>query len=174
MKRVAAVQSLTTLLYLISRLFTIMTYTTIKPTTKLATLPTSCFNCPKFKDYHDPRGRGWCLLFNQVSFKQHQFTHDCELERVTEEDIIRSLHNEGDKIKVIDSATDHTQWTTCIVVAKKFNPYRYRTVESSLNEVDWYYQLADIESLKVFPQWFAENDICHYKESAGINPEGEF
>ena len=161
-----------------------MTQTTLELTT-LATpnssvstpptkLPTSCSNCPKFRDYHDPRGRGWCLLFNQVSFQKHPFTKDCELERVSEEDIIRPPYNESDKVKIIDPNKNHTQWNTCIVVAKKFNPYHYKTPESALNEVDWYYQLATIEGLKVIPRWFAENDICHYEESASINLEGEF
>lgn len=83
------------------------------------------FKCsfPKFKDYHDNRGRGWCLLFNQVSFKQHPFTRDCELERVAEEDIIHPLYTEGERVKLIDPNTDYTQWTSCIVVAKKFNPF---------------------------------------------------
>lgn len=75
---------------------------------------------------------------------------------------------------IIDSSLDHTKWTTCIVVAKKFNPYRYKSVETALNQTDWYYQLATIKKLEVNPRWFAENDICHYEESANINPEGEF
>ena len=161
-----------------------MTQTTLELTT-LATsnssvstppiqLPTSCSNCPKFKDYQDVRGRGWCLLFNQVSFKKHPFTRDCELERVAEENIIRPLYTEGNKVKIIDSALDYTEWTTYIIVAKKFNSYRYKTPETALNQTDWYYQLATIKKLEVNPRWFAENDICHYEESANINPEGEF
>lgn len=70
-----------------------MTYTVTKP----ATLPTHCSNCPKFKDYHDSRGRGWCLLFERVSFKKHPFTRDCELERVASEDIIRPEYQESDR-----------------------------------------------------------------------------
>ena len=151
-----------------------MTYVATKPTTRPATLPTNCSNCSKFRDYQDNRGRGWCLLFNQVSFQKHPFTRDCELERVAEEDIIRPPYYETNKVKIIDPDKHHTQWTTCIVVAKRFNPYHYRTSESALNEVDWYYQLATVEGLKVIPQWFAENDICHYKESHLINPDGEF
>ena len=170
-----------------------MTYLIEKPTesTSVKQRSTTCANCPHFNDYRENRGRGWCLLFNRVSFKKHPFTRDCELERVASEDIIRPSYNESDRVSIIDPDTDYTQWTTYIVVAKKrcdpaqsmtrkgtrtktFNPYRYKTVETALNQTDWYYQLATVEGLKVIPQWIAENDICHYEESHLINPDGEF
>lgn len=153
-----------------------MTYLIERPTevNNSVEQPTNCSNCPQFKDYEDERGRGWCLLFDCVSFKHHCFTRDCKLQRVAEEDLKRPPYTEGDKVKIIDSTKDHTYWTTCIVVAKRFNPYRYRTDETWLKEVDWYFLLAGIEGFKVHPQWIAENDICHYRKSHIINPEGEF
>lgn len=126
-----------------------MTYLIEKPTESTSVEQplsncSNCSNCPKFRDYQDSRGRGWCLLFDEVSFQHHPFTRDCHLERVAEEDIIRPSYNKTDKVKIIDPDTDHTQWNTCIVVAKRFNPYHYRTPESALNQTDWYYQLATL------------------------------
>ncbi|MDJ0577682.1 MAG: hypothetical protein QNJ65_21300 [Xenococcaceae cyanobacterium MO_234.B1] len=39
----------------------------------------TCASCPKFKDYNEPRGRGWCRLFDRVAFSHHPFTLDCQL-----------------------------------------------------------------------------------------------
>ena len=147
-----------------------MTYTTQKTTQ----LPTSCANCPQFNDYQDNRKRGWCSLFNQVSFKHHPFTHDCQLNIPNEEDILRSEHEVGNLVKLIDSHKDHTQWTTFIVVGKKYNPHRYRNTDTYLSQPDWYYLLATIEQGKVSQVWVAEDEICHHSQSHIINPVGEF
>ncbi len=39
----------------------------------------TCASCPKFKDYNEPRGRGWCRLFDRVAFCHHPLTSDCRL-----------------------------------------------------------------------------------------------
>ena len=39
----------------------------------------TCASCPKFNDYNEPRGRGWCQLFDRVAFSHHPFTLDCQL-----------------------------------------------------------------------------------------------
>ncbi|VEP17124.1 hypothetical protein H1P_5510004 [Hyella patelloides LEGE 07179] len=137
-------------------------------------LPTSCSGCPQFNDYQDSRSRGWCSLFNSVSFKHHPFTRDCQLNFPDEEDILRSEHEVGSLVKLIDSALDHTQWSTFIVVGKKYNPNRYRNTETFLNQTDWYYRLATTEQALLSQIWVAEDEICHYDQSHIINPQGEF
>ncbi|VEP16095.1 conserved hypothetical protein [Hyella patelloides LEGE 07179] len=137
-------------------------------------LPTSCSNCPQFNDYQDSRSRGWCSLFNHVSFKHHPFTRDCQLNLPDEEDILRSEHEVGSLVKLIDSAKDHSQWSTFIVVGKRYNSNRYKTTETYLSETDWEFLLATIEQAQVSQIWVAEDEICHYSQSHIINPIGEF
>ena len=39
----------------------------------------TCASCPQFDDYNEPRGRGWCSLFNRLAFCHHPLTSDCRL-----------------------------------------------------------------------------------------------
>ncbi|PSF28942.1 hypothetical protein C7H19_24515 [Aphanothece hegewaldii CCALA 016] len=43
-----------------------------------AKAPTAtCAVCPFFKDYNEPRGRGWCQVFNHYAFRHHLCTDTC-------------------------------------------------------------------------------------------------
>ena len=53
-----------------------MNYTAFKTETPTAF---TCASCPQFDDYNEPRGRGWCRLFNRLAFSHHPFTLDCQL-----------------------------------------------------------------------------------------------
>ena len=53
-----------------------MNYTAFKTETPTAF---TCASCPQFNDYNEPRGRGWCRLFNRLAFSHHPFTLDCQL-----------------------------------------------------------------------------------------------
>ncbi|VEP16323.1 conserved hypothetical protein [Hyella patelloides LEGE 07179] len=147
-----------------------MTYTTQKTTQ----LPTNCANCPQFHNYRDNRGGGWCNFYDRFAKEHHPFTHDCKLNYLDSEDILRSEHEAGSLVKLIDSHKDHSQWTTYVVVGKKYNPNRYQNTKTFLNQTDWYYRLATIEKLEVTQQWVAEDEICHYDQADIINPIGEF
>ena len=37
----------------------------------------TCSNCPYFNNYYDPRGCGWCDLFDQQARTYHIQTNDC-------------------------------------------------------------------------------------------------
>ena len=143
-------------------------------TSKITQLPTSCANCPQFDDYQDNRKRGWCNLYNHFAKEHHPFTRDCQLNLLDEEDILRSEYEPRNLVKLIDSALDHTEWSTFIVVGKKYNPNRYRNTDTYLNQADWYYRLATREQPQISQVWVAEDEICHYSQSHIINPVGEF
>ncbi|VEP17885.1 hypothetical protein H1P_6520009 [Hyella patelloides LEGE 07179] len=149
-----------------------MTQSTVKTTQ----VPTNCSNCPQFHDYQEKenRSRGWCEQFNCVSFSHHPFTQDCRLNIPNEEDLLRSEHEVGSLVKLIDSTLDHSQWSTFIVVGKRYNPNRYQNTKTFLNQTDWYYRLATTEQALLSQIWVAENEICHYDQADIINPIGEF
>ncbi|VEP17684.1 conserved hypothetical protein [Hyella patelloides LEGE 07179] len=143
-------------------------------TSKITQLPTNCDNCTQFHDYQDNRGRGWCSLFNSVSFKHHSFTQDCRLNIPDEEELLHSEYDTRSLVKLIDTQKDHSEWSTFIVVGKKYNPNRYRNTKTFLHQTDWYYRLAGIEQPQISQVWVAEDEICHYSQSHIINPIGEF
>ena len=37
----------------------------------------TCQTCPKFKDYNESNGRGWCQAFDRSARKHHSLTQDC-------------------------------------------------------------------------------------------------
>ncbi|MDJ0746399.1 MAG: hypothetical protein QNJ32_23965 [Xenococcaceae cyanobacterium MO_167.B27] len=37
----------------------------------------TCANCPQFKNYGDPSGKGWCKLFDKPARSHHALTQDC-------------------------------------------------------------------------------------------------
>ena len=50
-------------------------------TTVIATTPaqkSTCATCPKFNNYNESNGRGWCLAFDRSARKHHQLTSDCQ------------------------------------------------------------------------------------------------
>ncbi|WP_186376330.1 hypothetical protein, partial [Hyella patelloides] len=73
-----------------------------------------------------------------------------------------------------DSAKDHSQWSTFIVVGKRYNSNRYKTTETYLSETDWEFLLATTTKPLTYLIWVREDEICHYDQSHIINPIGEF
>ena len=150
-----------------------MTYTASK--TKTPTQCT-CASCPKFKDFHEPNGRGWCEVFDKLAYQHHQLTVDCQLnlspeseqDLIPEEDKLHCQFTEGNIVKLIDSKQDHNQWESFVVVGKKYNQGRFKTTESYLSEPTWYILIATIDRPIPDQYWKSETDICHADHSAFI------
>lgn len=39
----------------------------------------TCAVCPLFRDYNEPRGRGWCTAFDSLAYRHHRATDGCRL-----------------------------------------------------------------------------------------------
>ncbi len=77
----------------------------------------------------------------------------------------------GDRVKIVDSDEDHTEWAVFKVVEKRHNPQYYSSVDNYLNESEWYYLL--------FPswdgnEWVAEKELCHADLSHTVATEEVF
>ena len=150
-----------------------MTYTTIKLN---QSQQFTCLTCPNFENFNGERGRGLCKYHDQVVFEHHQSTDECTsaLERESDkhlqsfelpEDIPYSEFEAGQKVKVVDEGENHTEWASFVVITKVINPNRFSSIESYLNEPDWYYLLASVDRPNRAMFWVAENEICHVDQS---------
>lgn len=139
-----------------------------------------CRNCQSFTDYHEANGRGWCEKFNCCVRKQHSATEDCIVNGAVFDDPfdpeweLNQPHppfKVGDRVKLIDKDRDHQQWRTYTVKALIHNPEAFRSVESYLQETEWYLEIEDADgnSHKV-----KENDICLAENSRLICTEEIF
>lgn len=54
-----------------------MTYIALKPK-PASEQHSNCSGCAYFCDFNDPRGGGWCRVFNQSAKRHHQRTSDCD------------------------------------------------------------------------------------------------
>ncbi|PSF34933.1 hypothetical protein C7H19_18170 [Aphanothece hegewaldii CCALA 016] len=54
-----------------------MTYSTVFQQAQTQTPTATCAVCPFFKDYEEPRGRGWCNVFDHHVFRHHPCTNTC-------------------------------------------------------------------------------------------------
>ncbi len=62
-----------------------MTYVTTKSNQVIPAQQSTCSTCPKFKDYNESNGRGWCTLFDHQARRHHQLTNDCIQQIETEQ-----------------------------------------------------------------------------------------
>ena len=147
-------------------------------------LPTacSCASCPKFNDYGESNGKGWCNLFNRPAAQHHALTADCLLnlppetdnEDLPEEDRNICKYKQGSIVKLIDSQRHHTQWLSFIVVGQKYNPGRFRSDEAYLTEPNWYLLLAKVDQPTSNLNWVAETAICLAERAEFIETEEVF
>ena len=49
--------------------------TTTKPVVEIKT----CSNCPRFNNFYEANGRGWCEQFDRQAREHHEITNDCLL-----------------------------------------------------------------------------------------------
>ncbi len=69
-----------------------MTYTTAKITTPVQ--QSKCETCPKFKDFNESNGRGWCQVFDRSARQHHTLTSDCQQQLESEQlQELLSTHN---------------------------------------------------------------------------------
>ena len=133
----------------------------------------TCTSCPKFKNFHEPKGRGWCQVFDKVAYQHHQLTVDCQLNlpsvSTTDEEPDFCTYTEGDIVKLIDSHKHHSEWESFVVISKKYNHNRFLSDESYLNEPTWYVLIATIDKPIPDQYWKAETDLCHADHSAFID-----
>ncbi|GFE71976.1 hypothetical protein [Chroococcus sp. FPU101] len=54
-----------------------MTHSTIFQQAQTLTPTATCAVCPFFNDYNEPRGRGWCQVFDHYAFRHHPCTNTC-------------------------------------------------------------------------------------------------
>ncbi len=156
-----------------------MTYTQIQ--TKQPNACT-CASCPKFHDYGDPNGKGWCNLFNRPAAQHHALTADCLLnlpsqttnDTLPSEDRNYCKYQQGDLVKLIDSHKHHSDWESFIVIGQKYNANRFRSDESYLNEPTWYILIATVDRPIPDQYWKPETDICHEAHSEFIDTEEVF
>ena len=156
-----------------------MTYSQIQTKTPSSC---TCAFCPKFNDFNEPKGRGWCTLFDKVAYQHHALTVDCQLnlppetdtEAYNEEDKIHCKYQEGDIVKIIDPTTDHTQWETFVVVGKKHNSNAFQTIKAYLTEPEWYILIATPRKPVTDMYWKPETDICFSEQSEFIDTSDVF
>jgi hypothetical protein len=130
----------------------------------------TCAECPRFENYNEENGRGWCHCFNNATRKHHQRTQDCDLNSSSLKALPYSEYDYGDKVKIIDPDEDESKWATFEVVEKKHNPQCYSSVERYLNESEWYYLLSPSWNA----EWVAEKELCHAALSHAIATEELF
>ena len=149
-----------------------MTYTVSHPTKTQSQLQTktpeacTCKRCHFFKDYHEPNGRGWCLLFDKPARSNHALTKDCLSSLPPETEFCK--YSESDKVKLIDDKKHHSEWETFVVVGKKQNKNAFKTPKAYLTEPEWYILIATTDRLFNELKWVAETEICHANQSEFI------
>ena len=141
-----------------------------------------CKNCQSFEDYHEANGRGWCRIFNLVVREHHQTTNDCLTNGAIIQDPSypdwelnqpKSDLAVGDRVKLIESSKEHTQWTVYTVIGQRYNHQRYRYLDAYCNEPEWYYQIiSNQKGSKPFE--VKENDVCLCQMSHLISTEEIF
>ncbi|WP_036488202.1 hypothetical protein [Myxosarcina sp. GI1] len=134
----------------------------------------TCAKCTYFEDYHDERGRGWCHLFDDATRKHHVRTHDCDLNSSSLQALLYSEYDYGDRVKIVDSDEDHTEWATFEVVEKRHNSQCYTSVVNYLTQSEWYYQLSSLDEKWIAPEWVAERELCHADLSHTVGTEELF
>lgn len=137
----------------------------------------TCSQCNHFHDYQEGSGKGWCNLFEVAARKHHLRTNDCDL--YADKDPIDAPHArfaQGSVVKIIDSIEHHSEWSTFVVVARKYNHELYRSTESYLSEPDWYYLLTNPNYESTYDErlWVTETEICLFDESHLISTENIF
>ena len=165
--------------------------TVVQPASQAKT----CLICPHFNDFHEPNERGWCELFNRTARTYHLITPDCITssnllvskeekepsnfitadfseafpteELVDEADLPYSEYEVGSVVKVIDAEEDYTKWGVFEIVECRYNSHLYRSSESYLNEVAWYYRLSSHSDSTSLDKtlWVAENEICDFYQA---------
>lgn len=139
-----------------------------------------CRNCQSFTDYNEVSGRGWCEKFNHYVRKEHSATEDCIVNDAIFKDPfdpdweLNQPHppfEVGDRVKLIDSNKTHQQWRTYTVTALRHNPEVFQSVESYLQETEWYLEIEDADGNS---REVKENDICLAENSHLICTEEIF
>ena len=130
-----------------------MTYRTTFKTTQVPHTQCTCASpALKFNDFNEPKGRGWCNVFDKVAYQHHVLTVDCQLnlppetdtEAYNEEDLPYCKYQEGNIVKIIDSThKDHSQWETFVVVGQKAYTFNdcFKTIKAypNLSQPEWYH-----------------------------------
>lgn len=57
----------------------IMPQTSVFPQPQTFSSTATCAVCPFFRDYDEPRGRGWCSAFDRLAYRHHRATDGCRL-----------------------------------------------------------------------------------------------
>lgn len=83
----------------------------------------------------------------------------------------------GQLVKIIDpNEADRSQWKTFVIVGRKYNSKRYRSLLAYPEETSWYFGLKAIEQT---PQtsseiWVSEEWLCAFAGAKNVNIAGEF
>jgi hypothetical protein len=130
---------------------------------------TICSDCQHFENFHE-RERGWCHLFEHQAKTFHLKTDDCVTNASSQLDQPHPEYKIGSIVKVIDKDEHHTEWAVFEIVESKYNHNLYRSQESYLNEVAWYYRLAARQDVNAIEPslWIAENEICPFNLSHNV------
>ncbi|HEY9766960.1 MAG TPA: hypothetical protein V6C71_00450 [Coleofasciculaceae cyanobacterium] len=112
-----------------------------------------------------------------------------ELEAFPTEEIIdeadkpHSDYEVGSIVKVIDADEDHTEWAVFEIVECKYNPNLYDSIETYLNQCEWYYRLCSYQDGNTMPSnnfvvdkslWVREDEICDFDMSWNVCTEEIF
>ena len=113
-------------------------------------------------------------LFPNVNYEELQAFPTEEL--VDEADLPHSEYSVGSIVKIIDADEHYTEWATFEIVECRYNHGLYRSSESYLNEVAWYYRLSSPNNSTGLDKtlWVRENEICHFDQSHNICTEEVF
>lgn len=142
-----------------------------------------CENCQSFQDFNEANARGWCQTFNIAVRKPHQATDDCRHNGAVFKDpydpewelnLPRSPFAVGDHVKLIDKDKPHTQWQTFRVIDYRHNHRLHRSLDSYLEEAEWYYEIANFKEPNNAPIHVKDNDICLASQAHLISTEKIF
>lgn len=123
----------------------------------------TCQNCQSFQDFQES-DRGWCLIFDQMAKSHHEMTQDCILngaETITDKSEASSPEFKiNTQVKKMESQQHFSTWKEFIIIAQWHNRQLDRSIESYLQETEWYYLITRFEAGKLQLAWVAENEVC--------------
>ena len=113
-------------------------------------------------------------LFPNVDFEKLEAFPTEEIESKLDQPY--SEYEVGSIVKIIDAESDHTEWAVFEIVECRYNHGLYRSSESYVNEVAWYYRLASHNNDTTISKssWIREDEICHFDLSHFICTEEIF
>ena len=113
-------------------------------------------------------------FFPNVNYEELQAFPTEELE--DELDLPHSEYQVGSIVKIIDEHEHYTEWATFEIVECRYNSCLYRSRESYLNEVAWYFRLRSNNDGTTISKssWIREDEICHFDMAHNICTEEVF